>query len=120
MKLKEVIDILEAEALVGEEDLDREIRMACASDLMSDVLAFMHHDSLLLTGLVNPQSVRTAEVSDIVAICYVRGKRPPDETVELAREKGVILLATDLFLFDSCGRLYQAGVQGTIEPEEDI
>ena len=120
MKLTQVQEILEAEVLIGEDHLDREIRMACASDLMSDVLAFMHHDSLLLTGLVNPQSVRTAEVSDIVAVCFVRGKRPPDETMELAREKGIILLATDLFLYESCGKLYQAGVPGTIEPEEDI
>ena len=120
MKLSEVTEILEAEVIVGAENLDREIKMACASDLMSDVLTFTHKESILLTGLVNPQSVRTAEVSDIVAICFVRGKRPLDETMELGREKGIVLLATDFLLYESCGRLFLAGVPGTIESEEDI
>jgi hypothetical protein len=120
MTLREIIDILEAEALVGEDNLDREIRMACASDLMSDVLTFTHRESILLTGLVNPQTVRTAEVSDIVAICFVRGKRPLDETMDLGREKDIVLIATDLLLYESCGRLFKSGVPGTIESEEDI
>jgi hypothetical protein len=120
MEISQIREVLEAEVLVGEERVDRKIRMACASDLMSDVLTFTHQESMLLTGLINPQCVRTAEVSDIVAICFVRGKRPPAETMELAREKGIVLLATDLLLYESCGRLFRAGVPGTIESEENI
>lgn len=118
MKLDKVKEILKAEVIVGGDDLDRDVKMACGCDLMSDVLAFIKSDSLLLTGLVNPQSVRTAEVAGIIAICFVRGKRPPDETRELAEEKGIVLLSTDLLLYESCGRLYEAGLRGCSECKE--
>ncbi len=86
--------------------------MACGADLMSDVLAFTHAGTLLMTGLTNPQVVRTAEMAGIVAIVFVRGKLPPPETIALAEEKGIPLLASRYTMYESCGRLYQTGLQG--------
>ena len=115
MKLSQIVDILQAETLVGE-DLERiEITTACGSDLMSDVLCFSKSRGLLLTGLTNPQSVRTAEMSEIAAVCFVRGKRPPPETLELARKNRIPLLLTDRSMFTACGLLYAAGLQGCSE-----
>jgi len=110
MKLGEVISIAEAN-LLFEADLDMEIACAAASDLMSDVLAFAESGSVLLTGLCNPQAVRTAEMADILAIVFVRGKQPPPETIELAKEKGIPLATTSHAMFEVCGRLYQAGLK---------
>lgn len=84
--------------------------MACGADLMSDVLAFTHAGTLLMTGLTNPQVVRTAEMAGIVAIVFVRGKLPPAETIALAKEKGIPLLASKYTMYETCGRLYQAGL----------
>ncbi len=114
MKLSEIRDILEAEVIVGG-SLEREIKMGCGCDLMSDVLAFTKSNSLLLTGLTNPQAVRTAEISEMVAICFVRGKNPQEETVNLAREKGIPLLSTHLPMYESCGRLHRKGLPGCSE-----
>ncbi len=88
-----------------------EVEFGCGADLMSDVLAFTHAGTLLLTGLANPQVVRTAEMAGIKAIVFVRGKVPPPETVALAKEKGIPLLATRFTLYESCGRLYAQGLQ---------
>ncbi len=118
MKLERIKEILDAVVLAGDNDLNKEIKMAGGSDLMSDVLAFMKSGSLLLTGLINPQSVRTAEMADLVAICFVRSKKPLQETVELAKEKGIVLLSTDLTMFEACGKLYQNGLLGRIEYKE--
>jgi len=114
MKLKEVKEILEAEVIVNN-DLEIEIKMCCGADLMSDVLAFIKAKALLLTGLVNAQVVRTAEIADIKAICFVRGKKPLAETIELAKEKNIPLLSTKLPMYESCGRLYQKGLAGCSE-----
>jgi len=84
--------------------------MGCGSDLMSDVLAFTHEGTLMMTGLINPQVVRTADLAGIVAIVFVRGKLPPPETVALAEEKDIPLLASRYTMFETCGRLYQAGM----------
>ncbi|NIM97197.1 MAG: hypothetical protein GTO24_03640, partial [candidate division Zixibacteria bacterium] len=92
-----------------------DIEMACGCDLMSDVLSFVKPNSLLLTGLTNPQVVRTAEMADLKAICFVRGKKPERETVEMAEAKDIPLLVTPLPMFESCGRLYQAGLPGCSE-----
>ena len=86
--------------------------MGCGADLMSDVLAFTHEGTLLMTGLTNPQVVRTAEMAGITAIVFVRGKVPPPETVTLAEEKGIPLLASKYTMFETCGRLYKAGLPG--------
>ncbi len=118
MRLEKIKQILEAEVIVGAEDLQKEVKMACGSDLMSDVLAFIKSDSLLLTGLVNPQCVRTAEVAGIIAICFARGKKPPEDTKRLAEEKNIVLLSTDLLMYESCGRLYKAGLPGCSDYKE--
>jgi len=84
--------------------------MACGADLMSDVLAFTHAGTLLLTGLTNPQVVRTAEMAGIEAIVFVRGKYPPPETIALAEQENIALLASRYTMYESCGRLYEAGL----------
>ena len=115
MNLKDIEGILEAEVIIGGGLLQREISMACGSDLMSDVLSFTKSNSLLLTGLTNIQVVRTAEMADLQAICFVRGKKPEQETIDMAEAKDIPLLVTPLPMFESCGRLYQAGLPGCSE-----
>ncbi len=115
MKLKEIKEILEAEVVSGGNNLDVEIAMGCGADLMSDVLAFIKEGALLITGLTNPQVVRTAEMVDVKAICFVRGKRPVPDTVRLAESKGLPLLLTRLPMFEACGRLYKNGLRGCSE-----
>ncbi|MHC4086651.1 MAG: DRTGG domain-containing protein [Planctomycetota bacterium] len=115
MKLKDIERILEAEVIVGGELLHKEVKMVCGCDLMSDVLSFAKSESLLLTGLTNPQVVRTAEMADLQAICFVRGKKPEEETIEMAEAKDIPLLVTPIPMFESCGRLYQQGLPGCSE-----
>jgi len=115
MTLEDVKKILDAEVIVGAGLLYREVKMVCGCDLMSDVLAFVKSESILLTGLTNPQVVRTAEMADLQAICFVRGKKPDKETVEMAESKDIPLLVTPIPMFESCGRLYGAGLPGCSE-----
>ena len=117
MNLKELRGILEAEMLCGDDCLTKEIEMAYGSDLMSDVLTFVKSGSLLLTGLTNAQVVRTAEMAEIGAICFVNNKRPREETIILANEKKIPLLATKLFMYECCGLLYRKGLSGTDDSE---
>ena len=112
MKLREVLSIIDGKTISKNIDLNREVQMGCGSDLMSDVLAFTHEGTLLMTGLTNPQVVRTTELAGMTAIVFVRGKLPPPETVALAKEKGIPLLASKYTMFETCGRLYQAGLPG--------
>ena len=112
MILKKIKEILKAEVILGSDKLQMEIKIGCGCDLMSDVLAFIKPCSLLLTGLTNPQTVRTAEMVDIKAICFVRGKKPQEETINLAKEKDIPVLLTNLALFEACGRLYNKGLSG--------
>jgi hypothetical protein len=112
MKLTQVRDILNAEAIAGIDDLDTDVSLACASDLMSDVLAFSSHGALLITSLTHSQVIRTAEMADVLCVCFVRGKLPPTDTLELAVEKNIILLSTSLTMYDACGRLYTEGLKG--------
>ena len=112
MKLSEVRDILDAEVLYGEDELDREVFSACGSDFMSDVLAYVKNQALLLTGLVNPQVIRTAEMLDIVCLVFVRGKKPDETIIDMAREREIIVLETGHRMFSSCGMLYKAGLGG--------
>lgn len=113
--LDDVRRILDAEVLAGEEFLHRDVGTACGSDLMSDVLAFVKSECLLLTGLTNLQVVRTAEMADLGAVCFVRGKRPDKQTIELAEAKKMPLLTTPMSMFEACGRLYREGVRGCFE-----
>lgn len=118
MFLEKIKRILKAEIIAGSKDLQMEIKMGCGCDLMSDVLSFIKPNSLLLTGLTNPQVIRTAEMADIKAICFIRGKKPDKETVELAKSKNIPLLLTDLPMFEACGRLYKEGLAGCSEINE--
>lgn len=115
MTLEEVRKILDAEVIVGSNLHEIDVDMGCGADLMSDVLAFSKRGALLLTGLTNTQVVRTADMADIAAICFVRGKRPPEETVRLAASNDLPLLATPIPMFESCGRLYRHGLEGCSE-----
>jgi predicted transcriptional regulator len=115
MKLHEVKQVLNAEVLCGNGLLSTEATMACGADLMSDVLAYAKPGALLLTGLTNPQVVRTAEMADLVAICFVRGKMPDEESLRVARSQRIPLLRTTLPMFESCGRLHGRGLQGVSE-----
>lgn len=116
MKLSEIQRILGAEALCCAEALPRvEAQCACGADLMSDVLAFTKERAVLLTGLTHPQVIRTAEVADLTAIVFVRGKRPSDEVVGMAKERSLPLLLTRLPLYESCGLLFRAGLKGCSE-----
>ena len=115
MTLREVKDILDAEVGVGDDQLEKEIKAGASADLMSDVLAFAKSGSLLLTGLTNPQIVRTSDVLDIAAIVIVRGKRPFPETTRLAEELHIPLLVTQYILYEAVGRLYAQGIGGCVE-----
>ena len=108
--LEDVRKVLDAEFIACGELLQRSVRMACGSDLMSDVLAFVKSDSLLLTGLTNPQVVRTAEMAELGAICFVRGKKPDEQTIKLAEANNMPMLTTPLSMFEACGRLYREGL----------
>ena len=112
MTARDVKDILGAKVLAGEERRDWEVRSACGSEMMSDVLAFSKDHSVLLTGLCNPQVIRTAEMLDIVCLVFVRGKRPDEAMLEMARERNLIVLATGHRMFSACGMLYAAGLHG--------
>ena len=111
MKVKDIIKVLDAELLAGE-NTDLEIISACGSDLMSDVMAFVKDNVLLLTGLVSPQVIRTAEMMDIKAVVFVRGKNPGRAVLDLANEKGVLVMTTHDPMFIACGKLYNAGLTG--------
>lgn len=115
MTLREVKEILEAEVVVGHNQLDMEVKTAAAADMMSDVLAYAKTGSLLLTGLNNPQVIRTADVLDIAAIIMVRGKQLLPETIQLAEELQIPILVTKYILFETAGRLYAKGIVGCIE-----
>ena len=112
MTIREIAETLDATWLCCEEEGDRALRTAFASDMMSDVLAFVKEQAVLLTGLVNPQVVRTAEMMDMKVIVFVRGKVPGDAILDLARELDIVVLKTELEMFTSCGKLYQAGLRG--------
>ena len=110
MKISEIRDLLGAELLCGEESLDHEVYSACCSDMMSDVLAFVKDQGVLLTGLVNPQVIRTAEMMDMVCVVFVRSKSPSEEMIRLAKESDMVILKTKKRMYEACGRLYVGGL----------
>ena len=112
MTIRDVQRILGAELLTGEHLLDTEVCSACGSDMMSDVLAFVKEQSVLLTGLNNPQVVRTAEMMDMVCIVFVRGKHPSEQVIKLAIDRDIVVLKSDLRMYPACGKLYAAGLVG--------
>ena len=111
MTVAEAISILEGQFFSGEDQADLEIASACGSDLMSDVMAFVKDRVILLTGLVNPQVIRTATLLDIHVVVFVRGKSPSRDMIDMAKEADIILAGTKLSMFLSCGKLYEAGLK---------
>ena len=112
MTVREITEILDARIYVGEDQMDLDLQAACGADLMSDVMAFVKEKVVLLTGLMNPQALRTADLLDIKVVVFVRGKRPTADLIEMARDLGMILLTTKYSMFLACGRLYEAGLKG--------
>ncbi len=111
MQVKDIIRILDARILCGGERLDYTIELAFASDLMSDVLTLSNDNVLLITGLANMQTIRTAEMSDINCIIFARNKKASAEMIELARESDIILMECRYSLYKTCGLLYAEGVK---------
>jgi predicted transcriptional regulator len=112
MTIAEIVDVLSAKVISGDSLLDRDVHSACGSDLMSDVLAFVKDQSVLITGLTNAQAVRTSEMMDIICIVLVRGKTADEGMVELAQDRSVVVLQTEHSMFTSCGLLYEHGLRG--------
>ena len=112
MTINDIKEILEAEIIVGEGWKDKEVHTACGADMMSDVLAFVKDQSVLLTGLCNLQVIRTCEMMDIICIVFVRGKLPDDAMIEMAQEKEIALLSSKQRMFSACGLLYEKGLRG--------
>ena len=112
MKLSTIRDLLHAEILSGEELMSTDVLSACATDFMSDALAYVKDQGVMLTGMVNPQVIRTAEMLDMRCIVFVRGKTPGEDMLTLARERGIVVLRSELRMFIACGLLYSNGLQG--------
>lgn len=110
MKISEIRDLLGAEVLCGEDSLDQEVYSACCSDMMSDVLAFVKDQGVLLTGLVNSQVIRTANMMDIYCVVFVRNKVPTEDMIALARECGIVVMRSHHRAYDGCGLLYSKGL----------
>ena len=112
MKISTMQNLLEARVLCCEENVEKHVYSACGCDLMSDVLAYVKDQAVLLTGLVNPQVIRTAVMMDMNCIVFVRSKSPSDEMLELAKESGIVVMTTDKRLYEACGILYTNGLVG--------
>lgn len=110
MNLKEIIDLVNGTPLNPDVDMDIKIRGGCGADLMSDVLASSQPKAVLLTGLTNPQVVRTAQIAEIRAIVFVRGKQPQAETIDIATQENMPLITSPFGMFELCGRLHRAGL----------
>lgn len=118
MILRDCVDLLKAIVVVPAQDMCIDIKIACGADLMSDVMAFScSSNQMMLTGLVNPQTIRTAEMLDVHVIVFVRGKMPDDVMCRLAAEKNISLLSTPYTMFSSCGLLHEAGIRGKEEQQ---
>ena len=115
MTIREVKEILNARLHTPGADLDAQVHAACGSDMMSDVLAYVKDQAVLLTGLNNPQVVRTAEMMDMHCIVFVRGKKIDPNVVALARQKEITVLASPYRMFTACGLLYSNGLRGGCE-----
>jgi predicted transcriptional regulator len=110
MKISTIREILDAEVVCGEEYLDHEVHSACGSDMMSDVLAYVKDQAVLLTGLCNPQVIRTAEMMDMKCVVFVRSKCPSEEMIRLARECDLVVMKTNKRMYEACGKLYYRGL----------
>lgn len=111
MTINEIARILDAKIFCGEDLLEKEVHRGFGCDLMSDVLAYAENEAVLITGLINPQVVRTAEMMDILCLIFVRGKEPTEIMVKLAEERSIVLMTTPKGMFTSCGILHEAGLE---------
>ncbi|BBF44717.1 DRTGG domain-containing protein [Lachnospiraceae bacterium KM106-2] len=112
MTISDIVTVLDATLVSGQEFMAREVHSACGADMMSDVLAFVKDQSVLLTGLCNAQVIRTAEMMDMICIVFVRGKNPDKTMIELANARRIVLLTTEHRMFTACGLLYEHGLRG--------
>ena len=112
MTIQNVKELLDANVLCGEEHMERTVYSACGSDMMSDVLAYVKDQAVLLTGLVNSQVIRTAEMMDMICIVFVRSKKPTEEMIALAKRAGIVLMESSLRMYEACGTLYANGLTG--------
>lgn len=111
MKISKIRELLCAEVVCGEEMLEEDVHSACGCDMMSDVLAYVKDQAVLLTGLCNLQVVRTAVMMDMKCIVFVRSKKPTEDIIELARDSGIAVLTSDERMYSACGILYTNGLQ---------
>ncbi len=116
MTIRDMVDILQAKVLLGEDKLETPVYTACCSDLMSDVLAFVDEKTVLITGLVNPHVIRTSEMLDLKCLVFARGKVPNEEILESAAEQGLVVISTKATAFSTCGLLYEGGLRGVPVP----
>lgn len=112
MTVFEIKKALNAKLVIGETMLGNEVKTACGTDMLSDVLAYVKNQAVLLTGLCNFQVMRTAEMMDMACVIFVSGKKSSNEMVEHGRQKGIAILETHLSLFTACGILYEKGIRG--------
>ena len=119
MTISNIASLLGAEFFCGKEMAEKEIRNGCAYDMMSDVLAYGKDHAVLLTSLLNPQVIRTAEMMDIFCIVFVMGKQPTDEMIALAKDRSLIIMTTNHPMFSACGILYMAGVPDGSEKKHE-
>ena len=115
MKISEIRDLLDAEIMAGEDMLENDVSSACCSDMMSDVLAYVKDQGVLITGLVNPQVIRTANMIDMVCVLFARSKTPTEEMIDLAKECGITVMCTAKRAFEACDILYLAGLSRGVE-----
>jgi len=119
MNVNDLIQLIDGHLFNPSADLTREIKGGCGADLMSDVLASIQPEAVLLTGLCNPQVVRTAVMADVAAIIIVRGKNIPKETIDLANKEEIALISSPFGMFELAGRLYKAGLPSLESPVGD-
>lgn len=117
MKISRVAELLDAQIVACAENAEDEVHAACGSDLMSDVLAYVKNQAVLLTGLVNPQVIRTAEMMDMKCVVFVRSKMPSEAMLELAKDCGIVVMTTKKRMYEACGILYSSGLNNEITEE---
>lgn len=118
MRLSTIAALLHAEVLTCADLLERDVQSACGSDFMSDVLAYVKNQSVLLTGRTNAQVIRTAEMMDILCVIYVRGKRPDEASLQLAQERNMVIMSSRYRMYEACGKLYSAGLHDENEDDQ--
>ncbi|MBN1789532.1 MAG: hypothetical protein JW830_03475 [Bacteroidales bacterium] len=111
MKIAEIVSIANGKVICGEEQLNTDLTHAFSSDLLSDVLTINRTGILLITGVANLQTIRTAEMAEVSCILLVRNKRANQEMIDLARDNSLVIIESPISMFSASGRLYQHGIQ---------